>query len=220
MLLGNSLRQTVHTYRASVHQEAKLAAALLRVARVTVGVVESLLPGLWLMLPAGWLPRTGISSGTLRSVIEYKLPFYLWQLIVTAVDWCSLSVLQRACGSCMTGQCLLVSHQVCWIIISSQVCCLSAVQETSWTNQSSHSHLCLDRLPWATTPGVMARQTVSLVLRYLWAFVSDWLRWLVYIALCRAVCQPSVTVEIVSCDLVGVTWGVSASRLEHTWMWD
>ena len=32
-------------------------------------------PGLWLTSPAGWLPRTGISSGTLRSVIEYGLPF-------------------------------------------------------------------------------------------------------------------------------------------------
>jgi len=32
---GNSLRQTVHTYRASVHQSAKLVAALLRVAWVT-----------------------------------------------------------------------------------------------------------------------------------------------------------------------------------------
>jgi len=26
------------------------------------------------MSPAGWLPRTRISSGTLRSVIEYELP--------------------------------------------------------------------------------------------------------------------------------------------------
>ena len=32
-LSGNSLRQTVHTRRASVHQAAKLVAALLRVAR-------------------------------------------------------------------------------------------------------------------------------------------------------------------------------------------
>jgi len=31
-LSGNSLRQTVHTHRASVHQVAKLVAALLRVA--------------------------------------------------------------------------------------------------------------------------------------------------------------------------------------------
>ena len=38
---GNSLRQTVHTHRASVHQAAKLVAALLRVARVTAGLAES-----------------------------------------------------------------------------------------------------------------------------------------------------------------------------------
>ena len=34
-LSGNSLRQTVHTHRASVHQADKSVAALLRVARVT-----------------------------------------------------------------------------------------------------------------------------------------------------------------------------------------
>jgi len=39
-LSGNSLRQTVHTHRASVHQTAKLVAALLRVARVTAGLAE------------------------------------------------------------------------------------------------------------------------------------------------------------------------------------
>jgi len=37
-LSGNSLGQTVHTRRASVHQAAKLAAALLRVAGVTAGL--------------------------------------------------------------------------------------------------------------------------------------------------------------------------------------
>ena len=37
MLSGNSLRQTVHTRRASVHQAAKLVAALLRGERVTGG---------------------------------------------------------------------------------------------------------------------------------------------------------------------------------------
>ena len=49
MLSGNSHRQTVHTHRASVHQAAKLVAALLRVARVTAGLAESngsLPPGL------------------------------------------------------------------------------------------------------------------------------------------------------------------------------
>ena len=77
---GNSFRQTVHTHRASVQQAAKLVAALLRVARVTAGLAESngsLPPGLWLTSPAGWLQSTGISSGTLRSVIEYGLPLPL-----------------------------------------------------------------------------------------------------------------------------------------------
>ena len=40
-LSGNSLRQTVHTQCVSVHREAKLVAALLRVAGVTAGLVES-----------------------------------------------------------------------------------------------------------------------------------------------------------------------------------
>jgi len=48
-LSGNSLRQTVHTHRASVRQAAKLVAALIRVAGVTAGLAESndsLPPGL------------------------------------------------------------------------------------------------------------------------------------------------------------------------------
>ena len=40
-LSDNSLRQTVHTHCASVHQASKLAAALLRVAGVTAGLAES-----------------------------------------------------------------------------------------------------------------------------------------------------------------------------------
>ena len=40
-LWGNSLRQTVHTHCASVHQTAKLVAALLMVAGVTAGLEES-----------------------------------------------------------------------------------------------------------------------------------------------------------------------------------
>jgi len=86
-LSGNSLRQTVHAHCAPVHQAAKLVAALLSVAGMTAGLSESngsLPPGLWLTSPAGWLPRTGISSGTLRSVIEYGLPLpvsdLLWQI--------------------------------------------------------------------------------------------------------------------------------------------
>jgi len=38
---GNSLRQTVHTHRASVHQAVKLVEALLWVVRVTAGMAES-----------------------------------------------------------------------------------------------------------------------------------------------------------------------------------
>jgi len=48
-LSGNSLRQTVHIHCASVHQAAKLTAALLRVAEITAGLAESngsLPPGL------------------------------------------------------------------------------------------------------------------------------------------------------------------------------
>jgi len=78
-LSGSSLRQTVHTHCASVHQQYWICS--LRAAGVTAGLGESsgsLPPGLWLTSPAGWLPRTAISSGTLLSVIEYglTLPFY------------------------------------------------------------------------------------------------------------------------------------------------
>ena len=76
-LSGNSLGQTDHTHCASVHQAAKLVAALLRAARVTAGLAKSngsLPPGLWLTSTVGWLQRTGISFGTLRSVIDYGLP--------------------------------------------------------------------------------------------------------------------------------------------------
>jgi len=37
-LSGNSLRQTVHTHFASIHQAAKFVAALLMVAGVTAGL--------------------------------------------------------------------------------------------------------------------------------------------------------------------------------------
>jgi len=40
-LMGNSLRQTVHAHCASVHQAAKLIAALLRIAGVTAGLAEN-----------------------------------------------------------------------------------------------------------------------------------------------------------------------------------
>ena len=73
---------------ASVHQPAKLVAALLRIAGVTASLAESngsLPPGLWLTSPAGWLPRTGINSGALRSVIEYTY-LYLFYLSTKLVE--------------------------------------------------------------------------------------------------------------------------------------
>ena len=42
-LSGNSLRQTVHTHCASVHQAAKLVEALLRVAGVTTGLAYNVM---------------------------------------------------------------------------------------------------------------------------------------------------------------------------------
>jgi len=63
------LGKLFNTHRSSVHQAAKLVAALLRVARVTAGLAESngsLPPSWWLTSPTGWLPRTGISCRTLH----------------------------------------------------------------------------------------------------------------------------------------------------------
>ena len=60
-------------------KQLKLVPDLLRVAEVTAGMAESngsLSPGSWLTSPACWLQRCGISSGTLRSVIEYGLIFF------------------------------------------------------------------------------------------------------------------------------------------------
>jgi len=53
-LSGNSLRQTVHTHRASIHQAAKLVTTLLRIAGVTAGLAESngsIPSGLWFTSP-------------------------------------------------------------------------------------------------------------------------------------------------------------------------
>jgi len=71
---SNSLRQTAHSHRASVHQAAKLVASILRVAKVTADLAESngSLPPLYDSHHLQADP--GISSGTLRSVIEYGLP--------------------------------------------------------------------------------------------------------------------------------------------------
>ena len=135
--------QTVHTHRASVHQAAKSVTALLRVARVTAGLAESngrLPPGLWLKSPAGWLPRTRISSRTLRSVIKYGLPLPF--LLVDGIcrntmscvtqweahrGWTS-TCMSRACQSVTWPDCsvLLCSDSRTFIPLYSQLCGLIA----------------------------------------------------------------------------------------------
>jgi len=111
MLSGNSLRQTVHTHCASVHHAAKLVAAFLRVAEVTIGLAESngsLPSGLWFTSPAGWLPSTGISSETLCSVTEYGLPLPLpiLQFIQCQVLWCRVQhyYVSINCVECFTSR--------------------------------------------------------------------------------------------------------------------
>ena len=121
MLSGNSLRQIVHTHCASVHQAAKLLAALLRVAGVTAGVAESngsLPPGLWLTSPAGWLPRTGIRSRTLCSVIEYGLPFLkAWVMSRIRVRIFHLSYSLHCQCHCYVNngfmKCIIAMHLMC-----------------------------------------------------------------------------------------------------------
>jgi len=82
MLSGNSLRQTVHTHRASVqlHQAAQLVAALLRVLRVTAGLAESnisLQARFMTHVTCRLTAKIRDQLGTLRSAIEYGLPFLL-----------------------------------------------------------------------------------------------------------------------------------------------
>jgi len=61
-LSGNSLRQTVHTHRASVRQAAKLVAALLKIAGVTAGLAESNVS----LLPAGFMTQVTCRLTTLN----------------------------------------------------------------------------------------------------------------------------------------------------------
>jgi len=75
-LSGNSLRQTVHTHRASVHQPAKLVAAVLTVVRVTVGLAE--MAAYRRVYDSRHLQADFQEPGSApeRSVIDYGLPFY------------------------------------------------------------------------------------------------------------------------------------------------
>jgi len=76
-LSGNSLRQTVHTHCASVHHAAKLIAALLRVAGVTVGWWKVMAAYRWVY---DWLTaknRDQLRNPTLGNRVWAAFTFYL-----------------------------------------------------------------------------------------------------------------------------------------------
>jgi len=114
----------------------KLVAALLRVARVTAGLVESngsLPPGLWLTSPARWLPRTGISAGTLRSVIDYGLPL---PFTILRAPVCSNGTVYTPTGfrelqlsSVQFISCVLNKHQQ---KVRTDVTCTCVTVQRSW----------------------------------------------------------------------------------------
>ena len=122
-LSGNSLRQTVHTHCASVHQAAKFVAALLRVARVSAGLVESngsLPPGLWLShlqtdyQEPGPVPEP--YAGKLS--MGYLHLFFSVQSIAIGLDLSVTMSLQFfTCSSLNVRKCVCVSVCIhCWIV--------------------------------------------------------------------------------------------------------
>jgi len=81
-LSGNSLRQTIHTHHASVHQAVKLVAALLSVARVTTGAWRKVLTAyrrVYDSSPAGWNP-------TLGNQVRATFVFFSIDYIATLTD--------------------------------------------------------------------------------------------------------------------------------------
>jgi len=85
------------------------------VARLTAGLAKStgsLPSGLWLTSPACWLPRTGISSGTLRSVIEQGLPLTFTYFVTNSVHvgrpLCRIAM-SRVMGTFLPPKSVLVS---------------------------------------------------------------------------------------------------------------
>jgi len=95
------------------------------VAGVTAGLAESngsLPPGLWLTSLAGWLPRTGIGSGTLRSAIEYglPLPYLLPAEYAEQACGCLETVLHRPDGRTWS---VVGRPSVCLSVSSFSCCC-------------------------------------------------------------------------------------------------
>jgi len=88
-LSGKSLRQTVHTHHASVHQAAKLVAALLRVAGITVGLTKVMAAYRWIY-DSNHLQA---DCQELGSAAEAAEP-YVWQSSLGYLLYCSSSLVQ------------------------------------------------------------------------------------------------------------------------------
>ena len=111
-LSGNSLRQTVHTHCPSVHQAAKLVAALLRVAGVAACLAESngsLPPGLWhVTCRLTAKNRDQLRNPTLSNREWATFTFYfMWQVTLNltfqqAVTGCTRPVTVSVVGNCPT----------------------------------------------------------------------------------------------------------------------
>ena len=84
-LSGNSLRQIVHTHCASVHQAAKLVAALLRVAMVTAGLMPT--TGFMTLVTCRLTAKYPDQLQNPISVIEYGLPLPLYILFMHVRMW-------------------------------------------------------------------------------------------------------------------------------------
>ena len=81
---------------------------IFRVAGVTASLVESngsLLSGLWLTPPAGWLPGTGISSVTLCSVIECGLHLRFYTQVSVPQYHVLCDITGRAVGNAVLRSC-------------------------------------------------------------------------------------------------------------------
>jgi len=85
-LSGKSLRQTVHTHHASVHQAAKLVAALLRVAGITVGLTK-------VMAAYRWVYDLNHLQADCQELGSAAEP-YVWQSSLGYLLYCISSLVQ------------------------------------------------------------------------------------------------------------------------------
>jgi len=119
---GNSLRQTVHTHRASVHQAPKLVAALIRVARVTAGLAKSngSLPNDSRYLQAdcqepGSAPEPYARQSSICYLLRAKSLTQCSTIKFSCVTVCMMSEMQTCsylCGCCRLGRC---DHRICHV---------------------------------------------------------------------------------------------------------